>query len=574
MPMSIGGMMTNAPLESVAISRRGNDAVICVPRRCKFTRIIVSVSRNNAQWLTPLGWRPEEKSIALKCDNTSNGLEIYLPKKFVNEIDPSDTLALSCLELSFEGKMKWGGMRAVLVDSPAAVTKAAFNETGTDLSGLATQSEGTGLPKKYILGGVSAVVLLGVIGFSFLGGDKPSAVSTQMVKTEQAELPLSDPKAPKPNVDVQSAAQQKRDAAKAVAAEIALKKDEADRAAAKIIQDEKDAVAAEKKAKRDAENKLKADKLAAENKAKAEKAALAAEKKRKAEAKKRAEEKAKAAELSAKAAPKIPAPADKAPAPETPMPELRPNQLALTTEEISEMQNSLSVMGYYSGPVDGTLSTTTLSSAVVFKTIFDLSANSEIDKNFAKEVRKQREIYDARTPVIEPKPVINSEPIVAPEPIVIPSDEAAVDTQLAEMPLVPQDVPKAVTKSPKLIDREPALEPVPESESESESEPETEPVAEAMVDRKILVQPAPDYPKRPGRRANFSEVVKVTVSYTVDKRGRPENINIVENSHEGMFIQDFNKAVLRAADKKRYAPISVDDPPDLKIYRTTYTFKQ
>jgi len=547
--------MSQTELETVELSRPDGELVIYVPRRSNFTRIIVSFTRNQKIWLTSLGWRPEEKSVALKCDNTADGLAVFLPRKYAQEIRPDDVIHISCLELGFKGAMPWGGTLVSGKPDTQTIENASTPEAAP-LSYAPKNLQSAGRTKKVLLGGVAAIFVMGVIGIKVLGGGTASTESPVMTvqsdSSDQAESSTAG--LVKTEVsDSQRRSEERREAARVVAAEIEAKKDEADQAAAKVIQDEKDAVAAERQAKLDAAKKAKIEERAQKKRAKAKEEADKAKAKLKLEAKaleaKKAKEVVRAAK-SRKAVPKVEAKVVSAPEP-------KDTSNKFTSAQITQLQNDLSFMGYFSGQIDGTLSDNTLSSVTVFKTIFEIPQSTSLDKAFLKQVKKQRQLYEDSVPKVEAEaPAATFE-----------ASESAPDTM----------IDPSVSSSNGFVDdmrtAPPKIDPV--SKTAVLDLPDTQFVEKEEVKRKLLKRSDLEYPDRPASRSAFNEVVSVVVSYGIDAEGEPVNVTVLSNSYKGQFSDDFNNAAMKMTKRQRFEPANARQGTfDPGKYKTTVVFKK
>jgi len=52
--------------------------------------------------------------------------------------------------------------------------------------------------------------------------------------------------------------------------------------------------------------------------------------------------------------------------------------------------------------------------------------------------------------------------------------------------------------------------------------------------------------------------VAIEVNFDIDENGRPANLRVVSNDHNGRFIDAFEKEALRAIEKMRYEPKTVN----------------
>ena len=536
--------MTSSQLDTIEVTRLNDDPIIYVDRRCEFTRIIVSLTRNNNLWLTPLGWRPEEKSIALDCDNTANGLAIRLPKKYAKEISTQDLVSISCQELGFAGQMLWGGSEPeIALAENDEDSKPPYSPSTIATKASSLKSVTPSVSKKVMIGGIAALALFAVIGTVLIGGKNDTqttaSVDNSALKADEAKTRLAE----------------KRKAAEAVAAEIESKIKEADDLAAKKIEDEKAAIIAAENAKKEQAEKERAEKEAEEKakikKAEADKLAAEAAEKKKAEkeqAEKEAEEKAKLKKAEA----------DKLAAEEAKKKETarenkttnRPrrnnsnlNAATLSSADIKDIQNDLALMGYYTGPIDGVLNENTLSSIGVFRSIFETTGSTRIDRTLLNEVKKQRETYVKQTR--EANVATTNTATIAPTPRV---EQTPAPSQATPPPSVASALVRPATTIP------------------PETKASPSPDIAGITPPKLLKAKPLNYPNRPRNRKEFTQDVTVIISFGVNTDGKPFDIEVVSNDYEGIHTEDFNKAALKYARTQVFesasrggTPISVDD---------------
>ena len=68
------------------------------------------------------------------------------------------------------------------------------------------------------------------------------------------------------------------------------------------------------------------------------------------------------------------------------------------------------------------------------------------------------------------------------------------------------------------------------------------------------------YPPIAERRNYYVNAV-IEIAYDIDETGRPVNLRIVSNDHNGKYNSAFEKEALRATEKTRYEPKTVNGIP-------------
>jgi len=76
-------------------------SVLVIDQACDNDQLLVSLSKNEAQWLSPVGWTDQQKVTLLDCRANGETTEIDIP------IKSGDVLVLRCSELDFEKEIIW-----------------------------------------------------------------------------------------------------------------------------------------------------------------------------------------------------------------------------------------------------------------------------------------------------------------------------------------------------------------------------------------------------------------------------------------------------------------------------------
>lgn len=82
-------------------------SVLVIDRLCDNDQLLVSLSKNGTQWLSPIGWTDQQKVTLLDCRVNNDTTEIDIPAEFVKDIVSGDVLVLRCSELDFEKEIIW-----------------------------------------------------------------------------------------------------------------------------------------------------------------------------------------------------------------------------------------------------------------------------------------------------------------------------------------------------------------------------------------------------------------------------------------------------------------------------------
>ena len=91
--------------------------------------------------------------------------------------------------------------------------------------------------------------------------------------------------------------------------------------------------------------------------------------------------------------------------------------------------------------------------------------------------------------------------------------------------------------------------------------PAPAPVAEdVIVEAKETKAARAKYPKAAERRDYYVDVA-ITVAYDIDVEGKVSNLTIQSNNHSGRFNEDFEKQALKAVQRLRYSPKTVNGEP-------------
>ena len=71
-------------------------------------QLLVTLSRNGKEWLSPVGWVNKEKGTLLDCQSTKDHTIVEIPSEFAQTLKKGDTLHLKSREIDFDASLTWG----------------------------------------------------------------------------------------------------------------------------------------------------------------------------------------------------------------------------------------------------------------------------------------------------------------------------------------------------------------------------------------------------------------------------------------------------------------------------------
>ena len=239
-------------------------------------------------------------------------------------------------------------------------------------------------------------------------------------------------------------------------------------------------------------------------------------------------------------------------------------------ELTSDVQTRLLELGFYNGEIDGLQNKATKKAITNFKTLFSMAeTNSNISGALLTELKRAKREQEAAEVQAQAQA----------DALAQAQDQAKVEAQASIQvanvaPAVKfYDTVQAVPSTPVVTDGLPATEdvssitqgrpayiaPAPEPAKVASiapviSEPAPAPVVQdVIVEAKILKNASVKYPNV-AQRKNYFVNVAIVVAYDIDARGRVTNLSIASNDHSGRFNEAFEKEALRAIEKRRYKP--------------------
>ena len=244
-------------------------------------------------------------------------------------------------------------------------------------------------------------------------------------------------------------------------------------------------------------------------------------------------------------------------------------------ELTSDVQRRLSDLGFYNGEIDGLQGKATKEAITNFKTVFAMPETSaKISGAFLtelKRVKHERQVADIKT--------LETEQAERETEASVQIAEVATSTNFYDTvqavpstPVVTDALPAANAytsvsdPTPSYVAPQPAptyIAPDPEpvkvaSIPPTISEPAPAPIVkDVIVEAKMLKNASARYPVTAQRRNYFTEVA-IVVGYDIGIDGKVSNLKIVSNNHSGRFNNDFEKEAMRAIQKMRYEPKTVN----------------
>lgn len=81
--------------------------ILVIDQACDNDQLLVSLSKNEAKWLSPVGWTDQQKVTLLDCRADGETTQIDIPAEFAKDIKSGDVLVLRCSELDIEKEIIW-----------------------------------------------------------------------------------------------------------------------------------------------------------------------------------------------------------------------------------------------------------------------------------------------------------------------------------------------------------------------------------------------------------------------------------------------------------------------------------
>lgn len=117
------------------LSQKSGSNTLYIDRQTDSAQLLLTVCRNGAEWLSPVGWGPVEKGTLLDCRKSADGCEIDIPKEYAAHLSSGDELHVKCHELSLDSSVKWKS-----ASSPKASGLLSRFGSGAEKASAATTS--------------------------------------------------------------------------------------------------------------------------------------------------------------------------------------------------------------------------------------------------------------------------------------------------------------------------------------------------------------------------------------------------------------------------------------------------
>jgi len=541
-------------LENAKITQRLSEPVLLVERDCSFSQLIVTICRNQTEWLTSIGWSQTEKSVPLKCESIETGIAIHIPGHHAVTISEGDVITVTCQELGFVGSVEWLATN-IMESGIEPVFQREIN--------FADKQKTSSRKKALILASSGlSILVIGSAGFVFRGNE---AALPQQVVSSSVKNTVKTVEAPKKTADFSN------DDTKHIASGTKA-----------VIEPEKSEPLDPEHVQ--AKSKIK-EKLPSKAKRIAKKDVI--EEQKTAEVKPPKPTIAKPPEVKPYiATTTIPHISDRSPKSSI---YSKPAPQALqdlksgvqidpydTVEINSEIQTLLKNMRYYFGEIDGTRSINTLKSVSFFKEIFGIPNDVKIDDRFLERLRVEERKYfqqqkealrDVEAKIAEDisaRPFIESIPAIVP-----PSTEPSV-SKASEAESITAPVASSVPTNPEaepIIQAEvspPAALVVPENpvsqvgdtlkgQVNQNSEIDLNGPDSTIYPRaKLLKKARVKYPRL--STSTFNKEVILKLKFDVSPKGRVENVTVLNSNYDGLHYGKFEKAAISAVKSQKFSP--------------------
>lgn len=104
--------------------------ILVIDQACDNDQLLVSLSKNEAQWLSPVGWTEQQKVTLLDCRADGETTQIDIPAEFAKDIKSGDVLVLRCSELDIEKEITWESSEIETRETSAATPTATGLASG------------------------------------------------------------------------------------------------------------------------------------------------------------------------------------------------------------------------------------------------------------------------------------------------------------------------------------------------------------------------------------------------------------------------------------------------------------
>jgi len=252
-------------------------------------------------------------------------------------------------------------------------------------------------------------------------------------------------------------------------------------------------------------------------------------------------------------------------------PSLKKDEKINYPELTKDVQNRLTGLGFYSGDIDGLHGSETAEAIRSFREIFALPEGDNITGALLTALKRAEREQEAT--LLRQQSEAEAQSVAQLDIKIAEASTIEVYDNVQAFPATPvttDTLPVAVTKASRIaiapVYVAPDVQLVPEPVTLSEPEPlkvaslptipEPEP-APVIKEASILKNASASYPSVAQRR-NYFVNVAIVVAYDIDDTGRPQNLRIASNDHDGKYNDAFEKEALKAIDKMRYKPRTIN----------------
>jgi len=112
---------------------------------CGKKQLLLSLSKNGTEWLSPMGWTSQQKSTLLECTDDNGATRIVIPPNYAADIEPGDVLVFSCATLDLKETLVWQAdrVKANLVGDIMLPSKKIGSGLFACLAAMAPGTSGT-----------------------------------------------------------------------------------------------------------------------------------------------------------------------------------------------------------------------------------------------------------------------------------------------------------------------------------------------------------------------------------------------------------------------------------------------
>ena len=232
-------------------------------------------------------------------------------------------------------------------------------------------------------------------------------------------------------------------------------------------------------------------------------------------------------------------------------------------ELTKDIQTRLSGLGFYNGDINGIQTLSTKEAITSFKTLFDMGVDDKINAELLMALKRAERDQAAAQ-------LAQAAQAEAEAQAVVQLAEAAPTIQFYDTvqavpstPVVTDSLPAAGDPVPAYVAPELASEPAPVKVASIATPIEAAPspaAQDVIVEAKVLKNASAKYPASAIRRDYYVNVA-IVVAYDIDSSGRPANIRIASNDHEGKYKPAFEKEAMNAIKKLRFEPKTLNGVP-------------